>query len=112
MSNAPPIDMLEGGADTRFESLRDSRRIDQKDRRRSREGAFTRCFKTPVLSPGEPDPVLSEDSASTTGPPLIFSAAAIASGTECSFTSYAFLLFHRRAPAHRRASARRVHRRS
>ena len=33
-------------------------------------GALTRCLSTPVLSPGEPEPVLSEDSARTTGPPL------------------------------------------
>ena len=50
-------------------------------------GAFTRCLSTPVLSPGEPDPVLSEDSANTTGPPLVASASLIASSTVVSVAS-------------------------
>ena len=58
----------------------------------SARGARTRCFRTPVLSPGEPDPVLSDDSASTTGPPFIRIAAASASATGVRLASKAFLL--------------------
>ncbi len=47
--------------------------------------------RTPVLSPGDPDPVLSDDSASTTGPPSIRIAAARASATGVRLASKTLL---------------------
>ena len=40
----------------------------------------------------EPDPVLSEDSDNTIGPPFILRAAAIASGADTSVALYASFL--------------------